>query len=90
MEEEIFKTIVFNNKKFGEVRTTIIDNEPWFVGNDVSKALGYSNYRNAVLKYVDDEDKLRTQIEYAGQKRTVTLINESGVHALIFSSKLKS
>lgn len=70
------------------VRVVEIDSEPWFVGNDVSMILGYSNYRNAVAKHVDDEDKLRTQIEYAGQKREVTVINESGLYSLILSSKL--
>ena len=71
-----------------EVRTLLIDDEPYFVGNDVSTILGYSNYRNAVVNHVDDEDKLRTQIEYAGQKRSMTVINESGLYSLIISSKL--
>lgn len=71
-----------------EVRTLVIDDEPYFVGNDVSMILGYSNYRNAVVNHVDDEDKQRTQIEYAGQKRSMTVINESGLYSLILSSKL--
>ena len=73
-----------------EVTVQLINDEPWFVGNDVSRTLGYSNYRNAVSMHVDEEDKLRTQIEYAGQKREVTLINESGLYNLIFNSKLES
>ena len=73
-----------------EVTVQLINDEPWFVGNDVSRMLGYSNYRNAVSMHVDDEDKLRTQIEYAGQNREVTLINESGLYNLIFNSKLES
>jgi prophage antirepressor-like protein len=73
-----------------EVKVQLIDDDPWFVGNDVSRTLGYSNYRNAVSMHVDDEDKLRTQIEYAGQNREVTLINESGLYNLIFNSKLES
>ncbi len=59
-----------------------------FVGKDVAEVLGYSNYRNAIVNHVDDNDKLRTQIEYAGQKRDVTLISESGLYSLILSSKL--
>lgn len=70
------------------VRTLVIDGQPYFVGNDVSTILGYSNYRNAVVNHVDDEDKQRTQIEYAGQKRSMTVINESGLYSLILSSKL--
>ena len=52
-----------------KVRTLKINDEPYLVGNDVAKILGYSNYRNAVVDHVDDEDKLRTQIRYAGQNR---------------------
>ena len=81
---------IFNNEEFGEIRTVTIDNEPWFVGKDVAEALGYANPKNAVPKHVLDEDKLSTQIEYAGQRRTVTVINESGLYALIFGSKLES
>lgn len=73
-----------------DVRAIAIDGEPWFVGKDVAEALGYKNSRNAVPKHVDEEDKLSTQIEYAGQKRNVTVINESGLYSLILSSKLDS
>ena len=68
-----------NNNVSSIVRAMQIDGEPWFVGNDVSMILGYSNYRKAVANHVDDEDKLRAQIGYAGQKREVTFINESGL-----------
>ena len=71
-----------------QVHTVTIDNEPYFVGNDVSTILGYSNYRNAVANHVDEDDKLRTQIEYAGQDRNMTVINESGMYSLILGSKL--
>lgn len=72
------------------VRTTSVDNEPYFVGNDVAQILGYEDYRGAINKKVDSDDKLRSQIDHAGQKRNVTLINESGLYSLIFSSKLES
>ena len=81
---------VFNNTEFGDIRTIQLNNETYFVGNDVAKALGYSNYKKAVPTHVSDDDKLRTQIGYAGQKREVTVINESGLYALIFGSKLES
>lgn len=68
----------------------MIGDEPWFVGKDVAEALGYANPKNAVPKHVLDEDKLSTQIKYAGQRRMVTVINESGLYALIFGSKLES
>lgn len=81
---------IFNSEEFGDIRTVTIDNEPWFVGIDVAKSLGYANPKNAVPKHVSEEDKLNTQIEYAGQRREVTIINESGLYSLIFGSKLES
>lgn len=71
-----------------QVGALSIDGEAYFVGNDVATILGYSNYRNAVANHVDEEDKLRTQIRYAGQLRKMTLINQSGLYSLIFSSKM--
>lgn len=84
------KLKIFESPEFGQVRTVTIDNEVYFVGKDVADALGYANPKNAVPQHVDDEDKLNTQIEYAGQRREVTVINESGLYALIFGSKLES
>lgn len=81
---------IFKSEEFGQIRTVTINGEPYFVGKDVAEALGYVNSKNAVPKHVSDEDKLSTQIEYAGQRRTVTVINESGLYALIFGSKLES
>lgn len=73
-----------------DVRILNIEDTPYFVGNDVAKILGYSNYRNAVINHVEAEDRLSTRIEYAGQNRMVTVINESGLYSLIFGSKLDS
>lgn len=81
---------VFNNEEFGEIRTIMLNGTPWFVGKDVAKSLGYANLKNAVPNHVEEEDKLSTQIEYAGQRREVTVINESGLYCLIMSSKLPS
>lgn len=78
------------NFKGNSVRTLSINNEPYFVGNDVTQILGYSNYRKATSEHVDKEDKLRTQIRDGGQNREFTVINESGLYSLILSSKLSS
>ncbi|EGQ4298973.1 phage antirepressor [Staphylococcus pseudintermedius] len=72
------------------VRTLTVDDEPYFVGKDVSDILGYSNSRKALSDHVDEEDKLTSQIVTAGQRRNQTLINESGLYSLILSSKLDS
>lgn len=81
---------IFNNADFGDIRTVEQNGGIWFVGKDVAEALGYSNPSNAVISHVDDEDKLRTQIKYAGQNREVSIINESGLYSLVLSSKLPS
>lgn len=86
MSENTIK--IFNNAEFGSLKTIMVNNEPYFIGKEIAEILGYANPKNAVPKHVDNEDKLSTQIEYAGQKRSVTAINESGLYSLIFGSKL--
>lgn len=81
---------VFNHPQFGELRTVEISGEPWFVGKDVAEALGYSNARKAVLVHVDAEDKGVTKWDTPGGTQQMTIINESGLYALILSSKLPS
>ena len=71
-----------------EVRTIVIDGEPWFVGKDVAAALGYERPDHAIAKHVDNEDKLMYQIDTSGQSRQMYIIDESGVYSLIFSSKM--
>lgn len=79
---------VFINPNFGNIRATIINNEPFFVGKDVAEDLGYTNSRKALSDHVDQEDKGVTICDTLGGKQEMTVINESGVYALIFSSKL--
>ena len=79
---------VFQNPEFGTVRTIIKDGEPYFVGKDVASILGYTAERNAIAAHVDEEDKLTHRFSASGQNREMTIINESGVYALIFGSKL--
>ena len=51
------KVTLFTNDKFGTVRTTVINGEPWFVGKDVADILGYKNPSEAIQDHVDKEDK---------------------------------
>ena len=80
----------FTNDMFGQIRTTIINGEPWFVGKDIAVALGYKDSNDALKKHVDTEDKLIRRFADSGQARNMTTINESGLYALIFGSKLPS
>ncbi len=81
---------IFNNEEFGDIRTVTIDNEPWFVGKDVAEALGYAEPRSAVSKKVEECDRGVAEMETPSGKQKMTTINESGLYALIFSSKLES
>ncbi len=74
--------------KNNNVRSVIIDDEPWFVGKDVAEVLGYSNPRDALSRHVEEDDKADVVIHDGSQNRNVTGINESGLYALILSSKL--
>ena len=82
--------MVFNNAEFGNVRTMEINGEPWFIGKDIAKCLGYVKPENAIANHVDSEDKTSTLIQGTGSnyKSKAVIINESGVYALIFGSKL--
>ena len=79
---------LFKNESFGEIRTLLINDEVWFVGKDVSEALGYERPDNAIRNHIDEEDKLMHQISASGQSRKMVIINESGLYSLILSSKL--
>lgn len=81
---------IFENPEFGSIRTTLIDDEPWFVGKDVASALGYKNSSDAMFKHVDDEDKGVAKRDTLGGTQNMTIINESGLYSLILSSKLPS
>lgn len=94
----------FSNSEFGTIRTIEENGQIWFVGKDVAEALGYTNPRDALTKHVHSDDKrllLKSQIVTLEiQKsqnvtleipnRGMTIINESGLYALIFGSKLES
>jgi prophage antirepressor-like protein len=81
---------IFKDERFGEVRTTVINGEPWFVGKDVAEVLGYKSPSVAICENVDSEDKTTFVISESGSKykSKTTFINESGLYSLILSSKL--
>ena len=85
---------IFNHPQFGAVRTVEINGDPWFVGKDVARALGYTNTNKALRDHVDDEDKMLgdgvTFRDPLGREQKPTVINESGVYSLVFGSKLES
>lgn len=81
---------IFNFEQ-NEVRTVLVNDEPYFVGKDVAEILGYSKPRNAISTHVDEEDKQDAPIQGGlGGKQKMTIINESGLYSLILKSKLPS
>jgi prophage antirepressor-like protein len=94
---------IFENEEFGQVRVMGTPDNPWFVASDVATALGYTNPQKAIRDHVENIDKqeITTWVEtqykgelternvQSGQNRKVIVINESGVYALIFGSKLE-
>lgn len=95
MVNEGLNTLVFNNDEFGNIRTVILNNNPWFVGKDVAECLGYTNSKKAIRDHVDDEDKIMGErnvtpsiTDKLGRAQYPVFINESGLYALIFGSKL--
>lgn len=82
---------IFKNPEFGDIRTIMIDGEPWFVGKDVANALGYARERDAIANHVDKDDAVKHGVtDSIGREQQTTVINESGLYSLIFGSKLES
>ena len=87
---------IFKNEEFGEIRTMMIDGDPWFVGKDVAEILGYANQNRDIVRHVDEEDRRMIDKETQYQngieigQRGGWIINESGVYSLILSSRLGS
>lgn len=84
----------FSNTEFGNIRTMMIDFEPWFVGKDIAIALGYKDTARAVREHIDDEDKRLVKVGEIPTLETSNfgayIINESGLYSLILSSKLSN
>lgn len=88
---------VYENAEFGALRNIMINEVPWFAGKDVAVALGYKNPQKAIRDHVDEDDKIIGErnvtpyvLDSRGRKQYPTLINESGLYALIFGSNLES
>lgn len=83
------KLEIFKNEKFGEVRTIVIDNEPWFVAADVCKVFGISNGRNITAR-LDDDEKGVCVVDTLGGKQNVTTVSEAGLYHMLFTMEPKN
>lgn len=82
------KIEIFKNPEFGEIRTIMVNGEPWLVGKDVAQALGYKEPTKAAREKVDPEDRGVSKIDTPSGVQEMTIINESGLYSLVLSSKL--
>lgn len=89
---------IFNNPNFGEIRTVILNGEPWFVGNDIAKALGYAKPQNAISTHCRHALKQGIGVQTGSkadgtpsiQNVEMLIIPEGDMYRLISKSKLKS
>ena len=77
---------IFENNQFGEIRTAIIDGEPWFVAADVCRALEIKNSRDVVAR-LDEDEKGVVLIDTLGGKQEMTTVSESGLYSLVLGSR---
>ena len=85
------KMFIFHSEEFGAIRTISNEQgEPMFCAKDVAEALGYNNPLKAIRNHVDSEDKGVNELGTPGGTQKVIFINESGLYALILSSKLEN
>lgn len=81
---------IFNSEEFGDIRTVQLNSEIYFVGKDVAIALGYANPQKAVRDHVEEDDRGMNEMDTPSGRQNLAIINESGLYALIFGSKLES
>ena len=79
---------VFENNEFGQVRTVMVNDVPYFVGKDLAEVLKYKESAKAIREHVEEDDKGVSVLDTPGGKQKTTIINESGLYSLILSSKM--
>lgn len=86
---------IFSFEGVAEVRTVEIDGEPWFVGKDVTDALGFAN-AGQVTRWMEDSDYQTVKFSdvFPGQaanaleaSRKIVIVNETGLYEMIFRSE---
>ena len=78
---------IFRKDEFGAVRAVTLEGEPWFVAADVCRALGLGNSSQAIAKLDDDEKSGVIISDPHGREQVTRFISESGLYALVLSSR---
>lgn len=74
---------IFENEKFGEIRTVTIDGEPWFVAKDVCNILGTTN-PTVAMEGLEDFERAKFNL---GRQGEANIINESAFYTLVLRSR---
>lgn len=81
---------IFENPEFGSIRTVVINNEPWFAGTDVAKALGYAKPQDAVSRHCKHSVKHGVPVNGSGAVMVMNFVPESDLYRLTMKSQLPS
>lgn len=77
---------IFENERFGRVRTIEQNGEPWFIARDVCECLSIGKYRDAVSRLEDDE-RGSVEMDTPGGRQSLSAVNEYGLYSLVLSSR---
>lgn len=72
--------------KENNVRVEMVNSEPWFVAKDVCEVLGIAD-TNSACRRLDDDEKGQRIVPTHGGNQIMTIVNESGLYQLIFTSR---
>lgn len=71
-----------------DVRTVLIDGEPWFVARDVAAVLGYANGNRDVARHTSERQRREYRIGTPSGMQTAVLLNEPGVYRMVMRSNM--
>lgn len=77
---------IFENERFGRVRTIEQNGEPWFIARDVCECLSIGKYRDAVSRLEEDE-RGSVEMDTPGGRQSLSAVNEYGLYSLVLSSR---
>jgi len=73
------------NYESKQVRTVIINSEPWWVAKDVCDFFGDSDHKRSVSRLDEADKKILPIVDSLGRKQSATCVNESGLYSLLFN-----
>lgn len=81
---------IFNNPEFGDIRTEVINGEPWFCLSDVCKALELEQVSRVKTRLNLNGVTTSKVIDSMGRNQEATFVNEANLYKTIFQSRKES